>query len=123
MRRGNPKARAGVHDNHQAGLASKFRWRCPGDYFKRLDRICGNLIGKHFALLIGDWLPIYGKRIRGMVAQTVKQTVGVRCNARSRERNQRTHFEKKRFPTARFEKITIHVGMECRIGLDQVSAV
>ena len=82
MRRGHALARARGRDNHHAGLASVFRGRRARDHFHGLNRVEGNLVGEDFALLVGDRLAVDGERIFRVVAQAVKETVGIGGDSR-----------------------------------------
>ena len=82
MRRGYTLTRARGRYNYDAGLASIFRGRRAGDDFHRLDRVEGDLIRKDLALLVGDRLAIDGKRILRVIAESVKEAVGIGGDSR-----------------------------------------
>ena len=52
---------AGCNVNHNAGLLPIFGRGRAGNDLQGLDRIQWNLVRKHLALLVGDWLVIQGK--------------------------------------------------------------
>src|ERR1700761_1250445 len=76
------------HD-HQAGLPSVFGRRRAGNDLKGLNRIRRQLVRKHLALLVGNRLPIYRKRVRGVIAETVEEPIRVGCYARGSKSYQR----------------------------------
>ena len=63
MRRGRTQAGACRHIDHQAGLVAELCGRRTRDHRHRLHGVKRNLVGKYFALLIGNRLTIEGKRI------------------------------------------------------------
>ena len=83
------RARGDVDDH--AGLFAEFGRRRAGDDFHGLDRIERNLVGKDFALLVGDRLAIDGERVLRVIAHAVEETVGIGGNSRRGQRDQRTH--------------------------------
>src|SRR6266849_6361993 len=66
-----PRARGDLDD--QAGLVSEFRRRRAGNYFQRLNRVDRNLVGKYFALLIGDWLAVHREGIFSVVPEAMEE--------------------------------------------------
>src|SRR5215469_1380807 len=54
--RGHALPRPGRHVDHDASLISILSGRSPGDNLHRLDRVEGDLIREHLALLVGNWL-------------------------------------------------------------------
>jgi hypothetical protein len=68
--------------NHNAGLASVFRRRRPGDHRQGFDRIDWKLVGKDLALLVSNWLAVDAERIRGVVADPVEEAIGIGSNPR-----------------------------------------
>src|SRR5260370_27200358 len=69
--------RTGGYVDDEAGLSTIFGGRGSRNRLNRLDRIRRNLIGEHLALLIGDRLSVYRKRVRGVVAKTMEKTLGI----------------------------------------------
>src|SRR5215469_14223328 len=82
MRLFHSQSRARGHLDHDARLVAKFCWRSSGNNLERLNGIKRNLIGKDFALLIGDRLTVEGERVLRVVADSVEETVGIRGDAR-----------------------------------------
>ncbi len=69
MWRGRAEARLRGHIDHDAGLVAIFgRWSSRND-FHRLNGVERDLVGKHFALLICDRLPVDREGIFGMITQ------------------------------------------------------
>src|SRR5271156_2681978 len=82
-------ARASGGNDHDARLASVFRWRRAGYDFHRLNGFDGKLIGEDLALLVGDRLAVDGERIRGVVADAVEETIGIGSDSRRGQSYQR----------------------------------
>src|SRR6202041_971328 len=112
-------ARGGLDD--QAGLVSEFGGRGSGDNFQRLDRVNRQLIREHLALLVGDGLAVHRKRIFGVVAEPVEQTVGIRSDSRRGERYQGTDGRRRTFQGKLVEQGAVHVGVEGGFVLHQVA--
>ena len=89
VRRRFAQARARGHVNYEARLVAVFGGRRAGNHFERLDRIERNLIREHLALLVGDRLAVHGKRILGVIAEAVEETVGIRGDAGRGKRDER----------------------------------
>ncbi len=85
---GYSQARAGGHVNDDAGFVAEFGRGRARDDFHGLDGIQRNLVGEDLALLVGNGLAVDREGILGVVAETVKQTVGVGGDAWGRQRHQ-----------------------------------
>ncbi len=57
----------------------------------------GNLVGEDLALLVGDRLAVDGEGIFGVIAEAVKQAVGIGGDSRRGQRHQRTDATTMRF--------------------------
>ena len=79
------------HLYDHAGLVTKLCRRGAGNHFKGLNRIERNLVGEYLALLIGDRLAIEREGVLGVIAESMKQPIGIRSDSRRRQRYQRTH--------------------------------
>ena len=91
-------ARGGHND--QAGFAAVLGRRRAADDLDGLNRVGGNLVGEDLALLVGDRLAVHGKGVGGVIAQAVKEAVGVGRHAGRGKRDQRTEARKTRSPEA-----------------------
>src|SRR5690348_3226673 len=65
----------------QARLVPEFRVRSSGDEFHGLDSVYRNLRRKRFALLIADRLAVDRKRCLRVIAQRMKETIGICIDA------------------------------------------
>src|SRR6266852_6446197 len=63
MRGGKTLTRTCRNVDHKTCLLAEFRRRGSSDDFHRLNRIEGNLVGKYFALLVGNGLTVDRKRV------------------------------------------------------------
>ena len=72
MRRCHALARTRGYVDHQTRLVAVFSRGRPGDHLNRLNGIQRDLIGKDFALLVGDGLAVNRERIFRMIAETVE---------------------------------------------------
>ena len=68
-------ARNGIY--HHTGFVPVFCLSRPGYYLQRLDGIQRNLVGEDLAVLVGDGLIVERNLGLGVIAQRVKETVGV----------------------------------------------
>ncbi len=84
------QAGAGGHDDNDAGLVAILGGRRALDHFHRLHGVERYLVGEHFALLVRNWLAIYGERVGGVVAEPVKKAVGIGGDAGRGEGDERT---------------------------------
>ena len=71
-------------------------------------------------MLIGDRLTIHGERVLRVIAHSVKQTVGIRRDARRGQCDQRTQRRGRTLQRNLVKESAIHVGVESRIILYQV---
>ena len=122
MRRGDALARARGDVDDQAGLAAVFGRRRAVDHFKGLNRIHRDLVGKDFALLIGDGLAVHGERVFRMIAEPVEKPVRIRGDSGGCEGDQRAHGGRRAFQRDLVEKLAIDVGVRGRIIFDQIAA-
>src|ERR1035438_10525891 len=74
------QARTRGHVNDQTRFVAELSGWSTGDDRHRLHGIEWNLIGKYFALLIGDGLAVERKRVLGMIAHTVEKSIGIGCD-------------------------------------------
>src|ERR1700680_521618 len=88
---GYTETRTRGHLDDDARLISEFRRRRTRDNFQRLNGICRNLIGKHFALLIRDRLVVYRERVLGVVSQPMEESVRIGGYSWNRQSDQRAH--------------------------------
>ena len=94
----------------------------PGDDLQGLNRIDRNLIGKNFALLVGDGLAVHRKRILRVIAQSVKQAVRIGSDSWRRQRNQRTYRRRLVFKRNFVEQSAVDVGVAGGIVFNQISS-
>jgi len=59
------------------------------DDFHRLHGVERNLVGEHFARLIGDGLAVERERILRMIAHAMEEAIGIGCDSRRGESDQR----------------------------------
>ncbi len=114
VRRGRAQARAGGHHDHQAGLAAILGGRRAFDHFHRLHGVDRDLIREDLALLVGNRLAVDGERVRGVIAESVEQAVGVGRNPWRGQRHQRTERRGLAFERQLVEKLAVHVGVSRR---------
>ena len=116
-------ARACGRYDHHAGLASVFRGRRAGYDFHRLDRIEWDLIGKDFALLVGNRLAVEAERILRVVAEPVEKAIGIGSDSRRGQRNQRTQGRRPASQGNFVEQLPVDVGVEGRVVLHHISRI
>src|SRR5580658_1081163 len=74
---GNPEPRACGNHDHQTSLTAILRRGRAFKDFHRLDGVDRQLVGEDLALLIRNRLAVNGKRVRGVIAKSVKEAVRV----------------------------------------------
>lgn len=110
------------HVDYNAGLVAVLGRRSSSDDFHGLNRIERNLIGKHFALLVSDWLTINGERVLSMIAQTMEQAIRMSNDPRRRQSQQRTDPGGLALQGNLVKQSAVHIGMEVRIVLYEVAS-
>ena len=106
--------------NHQACLIPVLRrWRAGND-LNRLNGIGGDLVGENLALLVGDRLAVYGKRVGGMIAKSMEKSVGIRCDAGSRQGHQRAHGGRGAFQRQLLDQVAVDIGVKRGVIFHQI---
>ena len=108
-------------DDH-TGLVAELSRGCAADHFKRLHGIQRNLVTEDLALLVGDGLAVYGKRVLRVIAEAMKEAVGIGRHARGGERHKRADPGGFALQRQLGKQVAVHVGVEGGVGLYQVSA-
>src|SRR5580704_7734025 len=75
VRRGHALSGAGRDVDYDAGFVTEFSRRRSVDHLEGLDGVHRNLIGENLALLVRNWLAVERKRVLGVVAQAMEETV------------------------------------------------
>ena len=75
----------------------------------RLNRLRRNLVGKDFALLIRNRLPVHGEGVFRVVAQTVEQSIRVGRNPRGGQCHERTDRRGLTLQGHVLEQSTVHI--------------
>ena len=112
-------ARGGYDD--EAGLVAVFgRWRAADD-LDGLNGVGWELIGKDLALLVGNGLAVNGEGVGGVVAESMKEAVGVGRNAGRGQRDQRTERGGCTLQRHFVEQVAINVDVKGGVVLNEVA--
>ena len=113
-------ARCG-HDD-EAGFVAVLGRRRAADDLNGLNGVGRQLVGEDFALLVGDGLAVNGEGVGGVVAEAVKQTVGVGRHAGRGEGDERAKRGGCALQRHLVEQVAVHVHVESGVVFNEVAA-
>ena len=114
-------ARARGGDDDEAGFVAVLGRGRAGDDLDGLNGVGGNLVGEDLALLVGDGLAVDGEGVGGVIAEAVKEAVGVGCDAGGGFGHQRAEGGRLALHGNLGEQVAVDVGVEGGVGFDQVA--
>jgi hypothetical protein len=79
------------------------------------------LIGEDLALLVCDRLTVDGKRVRRVVAESMKETVRIGCYTRRGQGYQRAQRRRLALQRQLIKQAAIDVGVKCRVVFQQIA--